>query len=26
MAAKRSLRDGLQGARSDMWLFHLSDE
>ena len=26
MAAKRTLRDELRGARSEMWLLHLSDE
>jgi len=26
MAAKRSWRDGMQGAMSEMWSFHLSDE
>jgi hypothetical protein len=26
MAAKRSLRDGLPGVRSELWLFHMSDE
>jgi hypothetical protein len=26
MAAKRHLRNVLQGARSEMWLLHLSDE
>ena len=26
MVAKRPLRDELQGARSELWLLHLSDE